>query len=137
MLAVCDGRWSLPSSFAATKVHDGYQRVVVVHAGRVVVPELGWLVDEFAPVAECWVSRLAAGGFIAPHVDAGPYRERWQVPVTGAGSFNGARPTPGVPFRVCHWEWHEVRNDDATPRVTVVVDRDVLVGVPSGPLKVR
>lgn len=127
--------WSLPSTFEESRVHHGYRQQTVVHQGQLVVDGLGWLVDPFAPVWSARLSCIDPGGFIVRHIDAGPYRERWQVPITDAGALNGVRAEVGVPFRVFHHEWHEVRNDDLVPRVVLVVDRDVMTGAPMAPFQ--
>jgi hypothetical protein len=132
-LAAVDGLWSLPSTFEATKVHHGYRRVVVTHAGVPHVPALAELLEPFAPVREAWLSWIDPGGFIVRHRDAGPYFERWQLPFTADGSLNGVRPSPGVAFRVHQFDWHEVRNDGPGPRVSLVIDRDVPLSVASQP----
>jgi hypothetical protein len=138
--AVAD-RWSLPSTFKSTGVHHGYRQTIVVTAGVLRVPGLTWLVAPFAPVAEAWFSSIDPGGFIVDHVDAGPYRERWQVPFTPAGQLlHDREPVAhevGVPFRVRQYEWHSVENHTDEARVVLVVDRDVLIGVPAGPFRVR
>lgn len=117
--------WSLPSTFTATGVHHGYRRAVLVDAGRL-LPEaepFRFMLDAFEPVYEAWVSLIEPGGFIIPHCDRGPFRERWQVPVVTAG--NGLSGDAGVPFRVAHWKPHAVWNTSDRARVHVVIDRAV------------
>lgn len=140
VLAFAGPLWSGPSDGDRVKVHHGYRQVTVAAGGNVCHPELGWLLEQFAPVWGAWLGRLDPGGWIRPHIDAGPYRERWQVPICGDCTFrvDGAtfHPTPGVPFRVHHHLWHAVDNLGPGPRVALVVDRDVLLPIPSGPLEV-
>lgn len=128
--------WSLPSTFTATRVHHGYRRVVMVDAGRQ-LPEsepFAFVLDHFAPVHEAWLSWIDPGGFIVPHRDKGPYRERWQVPIRPAGTFTQGdefEPQPGRCFPVAHWEPHAVMNDTPQQRVHLVIDRAVLAPVAS------
>lgn len=123
-------------------MHHNYAVVeLVADAGRVRVPELSWLWEPFAPVWQARLSWIGPDGYILPHVDAGPYRERWQVPFTTEGCLfqNGipVRHQPGAPFRVRHDRWHSVVNPTAVPRISLVVDRDVLLGVPSAPFRLK
>ena len=123
--------WSLPSTFEATKVHHGYRRVVLAHLG----PFAGVL-EQFAPVRDAWLSQVDPAGFIVPHRDAGPYYERWQVPIATAGYMDQGTPeaaTDGVPFRVHHWLPHSVANHSDKPRIHLIIDRNVLVPVQSQP----
>jgi hypothetical protein len=100
-----------------------------------------WL-DGLAPVAEAWVSWIEPGGHVVEHIDAGPHRERWQVPLSEDGRLiTDGVPVAhqvGVPFPVRHWEWHEVDNRTGTgPRVSLVVDRDVIVKPDRTPFRTR
>lgn len=83
--------------------------------------------DEFEPVWSAWLSWIEPGGFIVSHIDAGPHRERWQIPITTAGTLNDVTAVDGFPFRVTHWEPHEVTNDTDRPRIHLVLDRDVII----------
>lgn len=141
LLDVADPLWSATSSYADTGVHHGYRQVTVVLAGRLAVPEFADVLASFAPVHGAWLSSLDPGGFIAEHIDAGPYHERWQVPFTAAGRLiQSGRPVAhevGVPFCVAHHDWHSVVNDDDSERVALVIDRAVPLQIPSAPLQVR
>lgn len=124
--------WSLPSSYVDTGVHHGYRRVVLVHAGQ--QWEFGHLFDfvwdELAPVWGATLSWIDSGGFIIPHRDAGPWRQRWHVPIIAAGQWCGAEsftPRSGIAFQVAHWEPHTVVNRSDHPRVHIVIDRDIPV----------
>ena len=89
-----------------------------------------FVLTAFAPVHAAWLSWIDPSGFIVPHRDAGPWRERWQVPIAAAGSFTMGEtfvPTDGQAFRVTHWEWHSVSNLTDRPRIHLVIDRDVVV----------
>lgn len=118
--------WSLPSTWDATGVHHGYRRAVLA----TIKHPFGWVLDAFEPVANAWLSWIDPGGFIAPHVDGGPYLERWQVPISTAGvTVQHDLATPAVngqPFRVEHWLPHSVSNPSDHPRVHLVIDRDVI-----------
>ncbi|WP_454199583.1 aspartyl/asparaginyl beta-hydroxylase domain-containing protein [Nocardia sp. Marseille-Q1738] len=133
--------WSLPSSYAETRVHHGYRRVVLVSAGR------PWehaalfadVLADIAPVHEAWLSWIEPSGFIAPHRDAGPWRERWQVPIAAAGDWCGAdtfTPADGCAFQVEHWAPHSVINRTDRPRIHLVIDRDVWIDKPPAPFTV-
>lgn len=135
LAAVPAGSWSLPSTFRETKVHHGYRRVVLWSAGREQPDAAPWsdLFADFAPVRDAWLSWIGPGGFIVPHRDAGPWFERWQVPIRSSGWFDDWRPAEGEPFRVQHWLPHSVWNDGRHPRIHVVIDRDVPLGLPVEP----
>lgn len=121
---LADRQLSLPAP--SQEVHAGYRRVTINSDD----PHFGWLLALFAPVNNAWLSWIEPGGFVRPHKDAGPHRERWQVPIRPSGwmTVDGERleAEPGVPFQVKHWLEHEVVVGD-TARVHVVLDRDVFV----------
>ena len=128
-----ESAWSLPSTYANTRVHHGYRRCDLVTAGRrqTGIPATGFddILAEFAPVFKAWLSWIEPGGFITPHADAGPWRERWQIPIRVSGEMSGAderwiTATVGIPFSVRHWERHAVRNFGDGPRIHLVLDRD-------------
>lgn len=131
-LSDLDGSWSLPSVYAETGVHHGYRRIVLVNAThRLPAAEpFGVVLDAFAPVFEAWLSWIGPGGFIRPHRDAGPWRERWQVPIQAAGEFRATEafvPVDGRAFPVEHWKPHAVINTTDQPRIHVVIDRDMWI----------
>jgi hypothetical protein len=135
------GAWSLPSSFTETRVHHGYRRVVLVEAGRSRPDAEPWLfvLDQLAPVHAAWLSWIDPGGFIVPHRDAGPWRDRWQVPIQAAGAWHDretSTPVDGRAFRVEHWQPHAVTNRTDHPRIHLVVDRDVVLDEPAAPFAV-
>lgn len=140
LLTSVEGSWSLPSTFSATGVHEGYSRVVVAHGGEIVLPQFTDTLQQFAPVRESWLSRIDPGGFIVPHIDAGPHYERWQIPFTDAGTLShGAKSVlhrVGVPFRVMHDRWHSVSNTSSKPRISLVIDRDLIVSKAATPLQI-
>jgi hypothetical protein len=67
-----------------------------------------FVLDEFAPVWTAWLAKVPFDGFV---VEA------------------------GVSFPVKHWVAHRVDNPTDSPRVHLVVDRDVWVGVPYAPFQ--
>jgi hypothetical protein len=132
------GAWSLPSSYSVTGVHHGYRQVTIVSAGRPQALAGPWrfVLDELAPVRTAWLSWIDPGGFIRPHRDAGPWHERWQVPINAAGAFHAGdvtHPVDGRAFQVEHWAPHAVTNRADRPRIHLVLDRDVLVDRPAEP----
>ena len=126
---------SLPAP--ANDVHAGYRQVVVVDGGRVVLPQFAELGEAFAPVRSAWLSWIEPGGYVVEHVDAGPHFERWQIPFTAGGRLvQDGEPVDhevGVPFRVRHDRWHSVENQSDHPRVSLVIDRDVVVSTTRTP----
>lgn len=99
-----------------------------------------FVLDDFAPVRDAWLSCLDPGGFIRPHRDAGPYYERWQVPIQSAGWLahdddNQRHAPAGEAFRVKHWRPHSVCNDYDHPRIHLVLDRDVIVLADTAPFE--
>lgn len=133
--------WSLPSSYLVTGVHHGYRRVTLVDAGRPwpIAELFDFVLEAFAPIHDAWLSWIDPGGFIVPHRDAGPWRERWQVSVIAAGEFHGAEtfvPTGGHAFPVEHWNPHAVANTTEHPRVHLVLDRDVWLDRPVEPFTI-
>lgn len=140
LASVPAGAWSLPSTFTETRVHHGYRRIVLVDAGHLRPEAEPWrfVLDGLTPVHTAWLSWIAPGGFIVPHRDAGPWRERWQVPVQAAGSWHDDEvtvPVDGRAFRVEHWQRHAVTNRSDRPRIHLVLDRDVWLTEPAAPFQ--
>lgn len=125
------GAWSIPSNYRDNGVHHRYQRVVLVNSRyRNPHAELfDFVLSVMHPVRDMTLSKLDPGGFIAPHRDAGPWFERWQVPIATSGQWHGggATPAPGVAFRVRHWESHAVTNRGPGSRIHLVIDRDISI----------
>lgn len=119
--------WSSPSTYRETSVHHGYRRVPLVTASKpqphAELFQFTW--DAMRPVRDVTLSWLDPDGFIIPHRDAGPWFERWQIPIQASG--DGLTGPPGVAFPVAHWEPHHVTNRGPGPRIHLVVDRDVHV----------
>jgi hypothetical protein len=131
--------WSLPSHYRDTRVHHGYRRVPLISDGyrHRHAEHFAVVLEAFEPVVGAWLSALDPGGFITPHRDAGPWWQRWHVPIEVAGrvTFGGVTfvPTPGRPFPAAHWEPHWLINDTARWRVSLVIDRRHAVDRPLGP----
>jgi hypothetical protein len=127
-LAAVSDHWSEPTA-SDNEVNPNYRIVSLVAGGSVrpAAAHFRFVLDAFAPVYAAWVSCVEPGGVIHPHIDAGPYRERWQVPIRPAGVMNGLQATAGVPFPVKHWEPHSVENTADHARIHLVIDRNVFV----------
>ena len=129
-----DSAWSLASTYRDTGVHHGYRRVVLVSASHwnTYADLFGFVWDAMNPVRDVTLSRLEPGGFIAPHRDAGPWFQRWQVPIVTSCDWHGQSQEPGVAFPVEHWKPHAVTNRGPGPRIHLVIDRDI--AIPRDPL---
>lgn len=82
------------------------------------------------PIHRCFLASIMPGGFIVPHIDQGPYKERWHVPIRAAGYYweKGSHPVEpqfGIPFLVRHHLPHAVFNTTNTERIHLIVDRGV------------
>jgi hypothetical protein len=134
-LAAVSDHWSAPTR--PTDTNPNYRLVSLVTGGQFWEPSVPFMfvLDQFAPVWSAWVSRIEPGGLIHPHIDQGPYRERWQIPIQPAGVMNGVEAVAGVPFRVNHWEPHSVENPTDRPRIHLVIDRDVIVDAQPTPFR--
>ncbi|YCU34449.1 aspartyl beta-hydroxylase [Mycobacteroides abscessus] len=132
--------WSLASTYTQTRVHHGYRRVGLVSARQMQKhAELFQFVwDALDPIWDAWLSWIEPGGFIIAHRDAGPWRERWQVPISAAGQWRAQEtfaPKSGEAFPVTHWEPHAVVNRTDAPRIHLVIDRDIHVNRPALPFE--
>jgi len=128
--------WALPVT-DNDDVNPGYQFAPLIQqrVAKDAAALFAFVLVEFAPVWTAWLAKVPAHGFIGPHIDEGPYRERWHVPVLPSGTFDGVEVQAGVSFPVAHWVVHRVDNPTDSPRVHLVVDRDVWVDVPSAPFQ--
>ena len=134
--------FSQPSVYdgPAGRVHHGYS---TAPAAVDAVPVL--LSAE--PVAS-WYAKLEPGGFIVPHVDQGPWRERWHYPISGVGwvwqSWEDesiprvGRPVlpdgAAAPYRMNHHRPHAVWNpwtNRPDYRVVLIVEFDNPVDQPT------
>lgn len=137
---ITESAWSIPSTYQDTGVHHGYRRVVLVSAGhhKRYADLFGFVWEALHPVRDVTLSRLESGGFIAPHRDAAPWFERWQVPIISSGQWHGDgahQPAVGVAFPVAHWEPHAVTNRGPGPRIHLVIDRDIPIRRPVLPFE--
>lgn len=126
--------WAMPVT-TQDEVNPGYQFAVLVQGQR---PKQAaglfrFVLIEFEPVWTAWVAKVPAGGFIGPHIDEGPYHERWHVPIVVAGTFDGSPVEAGRSFPVKHWEPHRVDNPTDIDRIHLVIDRVEMVDVPPAP----
>lgn len=80
------------------------------------------------PIHRVWWAALEPGGFVVPHIDAGPpYYERWHFPIQPAGYFweDGVYYEPTEPFQVRHWLPHAVWNPTNKTRIHLMAERQV------------
>jgi hypothetical protein len=128
--------WAQPVT-ADDEVNPGYQFASLVQGTRAKAAAalFRFVLAEFDPVWTAWIARVPPHGFIGPHIDEGPYHERWHVPIHPAGTFDGREVEAGVSFPVKHWESHQVDNPTTRPRIHLVIDRDVMVDVPAAPFQ--
>lgn len=120
--------WAAPVT-ETDDVNPGYQFAQLV-IGQVEKPAAGlfrFVLVEFEPIHTAWIAKVPARGFIGPHIDQGPYHERWHVPIQPAGTFDGREVTVGVSFPVRHWAPHRVDNPTGRDRIHLVVDRVPIV----------
>jgi hypothetical protein len=129
-----------PSSWAVPHKPDdpvaaGYHFASLVQAGqyKAAAGPFKFVLLKFAPIHTAWIAKVPPHGRIAPHIDQGPYHERWHVPIHPAGTFDGAECEAGVSFPVAHWAPHQVDNPTDSDRIHLVIDRAVWVDVPSAP----
>ena len=132
--------WSKPSTYSeGTGVHHGYSIAMAT----------GWLtgvqLDLSKPLSNAWYAKLDPGGFIVPHVDQGPWRERWHYPISGDGSVwqdwdnNGTATLRHIvsvgelfgAYRMNHHKPHAVYNPHDEPRIILIVEYDNPVEQPT------
>ena len=128
--------WSNPSTYAETGVHHGYA------TAKMILPPGDWgLEPNPEPVEKAWWAKLDPGGFIVPHIDAGPWVERWHYPESGAGRVRQSGwpgrvgpwtvTAPSIPYRMNHHLPHAVWNDGDEPRIILIVEYDFPVDQPT------
>lgn len=134
--AVPDTAWGTPQP-EHEPTNPGYRLAALVIAGRLksAATPFGAVLAEFTPVWSAWLAEIPAHGHIGSHIDQGPYRERWHVPVLPAGTFNGQPVVPGRAFPVKHWEPHQFDNPTDRSRIHLVIDRDVILDVTPAPFQ--
>ena len=134
--------WSQPSTYSeGTGVHHGYSTAKATE----------WLtgvqLDISKPLSNAWYAKLDPGGFIVPHIDQGPWVERWHYPESGMGYVRqgwddvgyGSRLTSPrlcghVPYRMYHHQPHAVWNPHDEPRIVLIVEYDNPVDQPTSDL---
>jgi len=128
--------WAQPVT-VKDEVNPGYQFASLIqgHIRKSSAALFQFVLVEFEPIWTAWIAKVPAGGYIAPHIDAGPYYERWHVPIVPAGTFDNRTVEAGVSFPVKHWEPHRVDNPTDRARIHLVIDRDVMVDVPPAPFQ--
>lgn len=145
--------WSKPSIYSeGTGVHHGYATAKAPElSGSWSNPER----PEDGPVAKIvkgWYTKLDSGGFIVPHVDQGPWVERWHYPISGKGyvwaEWDYHDPVTGQvlghwgppPFttlryyeryRMNHHLPHAVYNPFDEPRIILIVEYDNPINQPT------
>jgi hypothetical protein len=126
--------WAVPHH-PDDPVAAGYHFASLVQGGRrkPAADPFQFVLLKFAPIHTAWIAKVPPQGRIAPHIDQGPYHERWHVPIHPAGTFDGRECEAGVSFPVAHWAPHQVDNPTDRDRIHLVIDRDVWVDVPSAP----
>ena len=131
-----DVDWSNPSTYSeGTGVHHGYST-----APADTLPS--FLDISKALIDGAWYAKLNPGGFIVPHIDQGPWRERWHYPISGRGEvwqswedgdwyyamdFYAAEG----PYRMNHHKPHAVWNPYDQPRIVLIVEYDNPVDQPT------
>lgn len=116
--------FSQPSTYGgpAGTVHHGYSTAKA---------DLAAVRAEYSLVGptNAWYAKLEPGGFIVPHIDKGPWWERWHIPVAGVGycwqegEIDEANFNPRTElYAIRHWEGHAVWNPFVEPRVILIVE---------------
>jgi hypothetical protein len=120
MKGVEDVDWGEPTDFATHAV--SHRRYTTPASPLIALPEVE------GPYRAVFWAKIGPGGFIMPHIDAGPFYERWHIPVQPAGMFweDGRYMNPISPFIVHHWLPHAVWNPTSVARVHLIVDRDII-----------
>ncbi len=134
--------WSKSSTYSeGTGVHHGYSTrlaevpspdEVTYYAGRGGVD-----------ATKAWYAKLDPGGFIVPHIDQGPWRERWHYLISGKGYVwqewavdNWRRGIAQIvvndeSYQMNHHRPHAVWNPCDEPRVILIVEYDNPVDQPT------
>ena len=133
--------WSNPSTYSeGTGVHHVYATAPADL--RHVRSDAGIYSDGGLLPTHAWYAKLDPGGFIVPHIDQGPWRERWHYPISGRGEvwqswedgdwyyamdFYAAEG----PYRMNHHKPHAVWNPYDEPRIILIVEYDNPVDQPT------
>ena len=119
-----DIKWGRPTQYGQHGISHLRSVTSTLHP-----EEVPGLLSIEGPYQRIFWARLGPGGFIVPHIDTGPFWERWHIPIQPAGWFweNGKyfEPEEDVPFRVHHWLPHAVYNNTLRTRIHLIVDRAI------------
>lgn len=117
--ALVTANWTPPTVYATHKIGHGRSTATIDQ------DLLEGLLDE--PIHSGWWARLMPGGFVVPHRDVPPFRERWHFPIQPAGFFweSGMTFEPTEPFMVHHWLPHAVWNPTDRPRIHLMIERAI------------
>lgn len=143
MTAILTPAYSQPSVYdgPAGCVHHGYS---TAKADPLASPN-NILASGAEPI-NAWYAKLEPGGFIVPHIDQGPWRERWHYPISGQGYVwqewgvdqwrRGIASVvmPTDPYQMNHHRPHAVWNPLTNlpePRVILIVEFDNPVDQPT------
>ncbi len=136
--------WSNPSTYGTgTGVHHGYS------AAPADLTDIGHIAAG-GTISNAWYAKLDPGGFIVPHVDQGPWMERWHYPISGSYHIlqewnpDDEEGDPhfrfltmrissvaGAPYRMHHHQPHAVWNPYDEPRIILIVEYDNPVNQPT------
>ncbi len=150
--------WSKPSTYTTgTGVHHGYSTAPAPQEA-LPYPDRPYPHDgsgqpgyRLIRVEKLWYAKLDPGGFIVPHVDQGPWVERWHYPINGRGSvwqewnpddddrdphfrfltMRISTVDSAAPYRMNHHKPHAVWNPHTEPRIILIVEYDNSVDQPT------
>ena len=128
--------WSQPSTYTeGTGVHHGYATAKANGDTQVDIRPVSGAVRA---ISNGWYAKLDPGGFIIPHVDQGPWVERWHYPISGKGRVwqeSSAQSQLAIqyinPYRMNHHKPHAVWNPFDEPRIILIVEYDNPVDQPT------
>ncbi len=127
--------WSEPSTYTeGTRVHHGYSTAPAPGEALPYPDQGGQPGYRNARVEKLWYAKLDPGGFIIPHVDKGPWRERWHYPISGQGSVwqkDIGTIQSHDPYRMNHHKPHAVYNPFDEPRIVLIVEYDNPINQPT------
>ncbi len=137
--------WSKPSTYSeGTGVHHDYSTAPADVPTPSVITYYARRDDsDAAPADKAWYAKLDPGGFIVPHIDQGPWRERWHYPISGQGSVWQDWNDDGTlrhmvsvdglfsAYRMNHHKPHAVWNPHDEPRIVLIVEYDNPVDQPT------
>lgn len=130
--------YSQPSIYdgPAGRVHHGYSTAKATEPTDVSISAGPGGVRD---ISKAWYAKLESGGFIVPHIDQGPWLERWHYPISGdgycwqEGEIDEANfyPRGNMAYAIRHYELHAVWNPFDEPRVILIVEYDNPVDQPT------